>query len=305
MRRNRKSNVKKERTIMIASSVFVLAALTMTGLYMKDRNQEIKDDGYTLDFSALENNAEDKFDEIAENNVVNEPMTGNQLADNSALNQVGDVESIIGEEAVLPQVTEDDLDYMPMEVGSSLIEIPGLTKEVESLEEDLLEEDVNVALGDAEEKTEQEASAKDVVVGKTLHFAEEEGLLRPVAGDVLLNYSMDKSIYFATLDQYKYNPAVVMAAEEGSAVTVCADGKVARIYEDEEIGRAVVLDLGDGYQATYGQLQEINASEGDFVDAGEVLGIVAAPTKYYSVEGSNLYFQLTKDGEPVNPEGLF
>jgi len=67
---------------MIASSVFVLAALTMTGLYMKDRNQEIKDDGYTLDFSALENNAEDKFDEIAENNVVNEPMTGNQLADN-------------------------------------------------------------------------------------------------------------------------------------------------------------------------------------------------------------------------------
>mgnify|MGYP006990256242 CR=1 FL=1 len=27
----------------------------------------------------------------------------------------------------------------------------------------------------------------------------------------------------------------------------------------------------------------------------------AAPTKYYSTEGTNVYFKLTKDGESVNP----
>ena len=67
----------------------------------------------------------------------------------------------------------------------------------------------------------------------------------------------------------------------------------------------MTLDLGNGYQATYGQLKDIQVAEGNYVNRGDVLAKVSAPTKYFSVEGSNLYFQLTKDGEPVNPEGLF
>ena len=46
---------------MLASSAFVLAALTMTGVYMKGQNVESRDDGYTLDFTALPNNADDKL----------------------------------------------------------------------------------------------------------------------------------------------------------------------------------------------------------------------------------------------------
>ena len=61
MRRNKKSGIHKERIIMLASSAFVLAALTMTGVYMKGQNVESKDDGNTLDFTALENNADDKM----------------------------------------------------------------------------------------------------------------------------------------------------------------------------------------------------------------------------------------------------
>ena len=53
---------------MLASSAFVLAALTMTGVYMKGQNVESRDDGYTLDFTALPNNADDKLQEITENN---------------------------------------------------------------------------------------------------------------------------------------------------------------------------------------------------------------------------------------------
>ena len=68
MRRNKKSGIHKERIIMLASSAFVLAALTMTGVYMKGQNVESKDDGYTLDFTALENNADDKMQEISEYN---------------------------------------------------------------------------------------------------------------------------------------------------------------------------------------------------------------------------------------------
>ena len=300
MRRNRKNSIKKERIIMLASSAFVLAALTMTGVYMKEQNVESQDDGYTLDFTALEDSAEDKYEEIAQNNeIMNQAevqiaQKNTEIADNSGIQ---------------PEVTEDDLDYMPLEVGSGQIEIPGLTdsKEQLELEGELLTEE-NVA-GDVQQDEQKEAdkaaSAQNAVVEKSLNFSEEDGLLRPVSGDILLPYSMDASIYFATLDQYKYNPAVMIAAEEGTQVSVCASGKVIDIYEDSKIGKAVVLDLGNGYQATYGQLKDVTVSVNSYIEEGEVLGVIAAPTKYYSVEGSNLYFQMTKDGEPVNPENMF
>ena len=38
---------------------------------------------------------------------------------------------------------------------------------------------------------------------------------------------------------------------------------------------------------------------------GHVIGYVTEPTKYYSVEGSNLYFELRKDGVPVDPIEFF
>ena len=43
MKRNRRNNARKERIIMIASSVFVLSALTMTGIYMKSNNVQEQD----------------------------------------------------------------------------------------------------------------------------------------------------------------------------------------------------------------------------------------------------------------------
>ena len=40
---------------------------------------------------------------------------------------------------------------------------------------------------------------------------------------------------------------------------------------------------------------------GDFVAQGQTVGYLSEPTKYYSVEGPNLYFEVTKDGEAKDP----
>lgn len=306
MRRNRKNSIKKERIIMIASSAFVLAALTMTGVYMKDKTAKSKDDGYTIDFSALENNVDDKYEEIAQNQQTTEAPA--QTPENNVAQN---------------PVTEDDLDYLPMtpdaiasgeanvdtlEAGSGDVEIPGLTDGGEELA-GLMGSDAPDAEGvqEAEELPPQDAavSANTAVVGQALHFAESDGLLRPAVGDIMMHYSMDSSVYFATLDQYKYNPAVLFYAEQGDEVKACAAGKVLEVFQNEEIGQAVTLELGDGYQATYGQLVNIKVEAGSVVESGQLIGYVDSPTKYYSVEGTNLYFRLDKDGSPVNPEGIF
>ena len=127
MRRNKKSGINKERIIMLASSAFVLAALTMTGVYMKGQNVESRDDGYTLDFTALPNNADDKLQEITENNDEHLLKEDENIPGLTANNTAGN-------EIAGAPVTEDDLDYMPQEVGSGNVEIPGLTDQETLLE---------------------------------------------------------------------------------------------------------------------------------------------------------------------------
>ena len=156
---------------------------------------------------------------------------------------------------------------------------------------------VDAAAGDAA----AEAVADVLQEALNLHFSESDALAWPIAGNILLNYSMDKTIYFPTLQQYKYNPSIVIASTQGTNVACAANSIVKEVYEDAQTGNTVVTSLGDGYELTYGQLTNVTVEEGDFVEEGVVLGQVAAPTKYYSMEGTNVYIKLTKDGEPVNP----
>lgn len=166
-------------------------------------------------------------------------------------------------------------------------------------DEELLAEETGAA-ETSEEETAQAASSSE-----TLHFSPEDGMLWPMEGDVILNYSMDSTVYFATLEQYKYNPAVIIAGEVNDKVYSVARGKVVDISTNEVTGCTMTVDLGDGYQAIYGQLKELNFAKGDYVESGHVLGFVSEPTKYFSVEGSNLYFELRKDGVPVDPVEFF
>lgn len=169
--------------------------------------------------------------------------------------------------------------------------------EIEEISEEIPQE-----AAETPEKEEQVETAKSI---NSLHFEMGEGLVWPLEGDVLLNYSMDATTYFPTLDQYRYNPAIVISGEVNDTVLLVAKGQITDITTDEVTGCTVTEDLGDGYTAIYGQLKELNFEVGDMVSAGQVLGYVSEPTKYYSVEGSNLYFAMEKDGEPINPMEYF
>ncbi len=343
VRRNRNS-VRKERAIMLASSVLVLTALTVTGVFVKRNNNAEKED-YVVDFEAIE-----KSDNMTAENM----MTGEEL------------------DTLFAEVGTDDLDYDPSFQEANSLHVENtegklspegiaakdskedkktdsrdkkdakavseeneetaqtskeIEKEIKSSEAKTAEpiiEETSKKQDKSKKKEEEEADAGmfdesvdtaqkneapetaeaiSTTVQPTLDFKEEDGLVWPIVGDVLVNYSMDKTVYFPTLQQYKYNPAIVIAANKGDSITAAADGRVVSVSYDPAIGNTVVMDLGNGYELTYGQLENITVSEGSYVSVGDGIGTVAAPTKYYSVEGTNVYFKLTKDGEPVNPMG--
>ena len=283
MRRSvKRRSFMKERIIMASSAVLVLGALTAAGIWMR-KDSTAKDQDYVVDLSEIESHAA--------TGLVN----GNEIP--IAQNVTGEA------------VTADDLDYDPyfQETNSGNVENPdqsgseSMSDEAEGAkvqkEEEVKEEENNVDSG-AEKK---DTPAISTAMQPTLSFSDNDSLVWPIVGNILVNYSMDKTIYFPTLDQYKYNPAIIIQANEGDMITAAAAGKVTSVFKDAQIGNAVTMDLGNGYEITYGQLEGILVSEGSYVSMGDMIAQVAAPTKYYSVEGCNVYFKLTKDGEPINP----
>ena len=248
MKRKRK-NHRKERMIMLGSSVMVLTALTVTGLYVKEK-KEIKNEEYVVDLSELE-------------------------------------ESDITEYAYDDTEEEESKEVNSLDIKEKEWTFPEKTWEVE-------EEDVEV---------ETEEVFFDMFASKEeeLSFSEEDRLLWPVVGNVLVNYDMENPVYFATLDQYKLNPAIVIQAKEGQNIHSAARGKVTKIEKTPELGNVITMDIGNGYEVVYGQLTNMQVKEGDMVEKEAYLADVAAPTKYYATEGDNVYFALRKDGEPLNP----
>lgn len=153
-----------------------------------------------------------------------------------------------------------------------------------------------------EEQTETDSTAQTAAAPQiSLNFTESTVLQAPVNGQIIIPYNMDSTVYFPTLNVYQCSPSVVISAETGTPVAAVANSQVKSISEDPRTGLTVTMDMGNGYEAVYGQLQDVTLEEGAMVEAGAVIGTIAEPTKYYTKEGSNLYFALSKDGQVLDP----
>lgn len=150
------------------------------------------------------------------------------------------------------------------------------------------------------EKMAEDSEAANADVAET--FGEEAQMVMPTEGDVLKPFSMDTTIYFDTLDQYKCNPAMLIKADVNQEVVASFGGKVESVAEDAVNGSMIIVDMGNGYKAIYGQMKDIGVKEGDSIVKGQAIGNVAQPTKYFAEEGSHLYFGMTKEDAPVNPQ---
>lgn len=269
MRNRRASAFFNRKSYLIAAVIMVVAAFGMTGLYysQQEKKQEaelVKEQKEQIQQAKAEDDARQKASEAA--NKIAEAEKKKKAQEKEKQEQKEKEEKEKEEETA--QVSG----IIPPE-DDNFMDEPAVVSEVQA------------------------------PVEPTLQFDAQADLGWPIQGNVILNYSMDQTVYFATLDQYKYNPAVIIQSDVNTPVKAVAAGKVTDISTSEETGNTMTVDMGDGYSAIYGQLKEIPKNTGDYVDSGETLGYISEPTKYYSVEGSNLYFELQKDGIPVDPMG--
>lgn len=257
------NEAKKEKFILTGAAVFMLTALTVTGLY------------------------------------INNSHSGkNQLLEQD----LGLDGELSGELLQSPELQEGDL----QSVDSGTVENPGRTGVADNGNgKKSASKTSNTLTAEEHAETEEaltEEAMSEMIENMMLSFDVMQMLWPvPLENEVIIPYSMDKPVYFKTLDQYKYNPATVIAAEEGTPVCAVSAGKITKRYWDYETGWTYEMDLGGGFKAYYGQLDNMQKDENTYVAAGDVLGYVAAPTKYYAEEGSNLYFAMTQDDRAVCP----
>lgn len=264
---------KREKVVITASAIMIMGALTLTGIYM-NRVQENQIPEESVGF---ENDWSGSLVEVPEGTLLEEF----QVVDSGTVKNPG-----ITSESQATELSDENVEQQ-----SSMRKPASKTSN-------------NLTNGEATLEEDAKAAMSDLVEAMTLSF---NGLFLPEnfrnEAKVLLPYSMDKAIYFETLDQYKYNPAMIIAAEVDAPVYTLSSGKIVDKYWDHVTGWTIEMDLGGGFKAYYGQLNNdtLEKEVDTYVAAGDVLGYVNPPTKYYTKEGSNIYFAMTRDGKPVDP----
>ncbi len=98
------------------------------------------------------------------------------------------------------------------------------------------------------------------------------------------------------------HPGLDYAAPDGTPVHAAAGGLVAYAKFLEGYGETVILEHAGGYLSIYAHLRQPLVKDGQSVAAGGLLGLVGDTG---SLRGAYLYFEVRKNGEPVNPAGLF
>ncbi|MBQ4530443.1 MAG: M23 family metallopeptidase [Lachnospiraceae bacterium] len=304
--------MNKNKKLAAAFTLIVTAAATMVGAYALGNFTTNDSSGY-VDLSEVDENktakatdeeqdsqmqtakAEEKESEFGLDNIMD-------ATDEYIEEDVSTAEKKSDASTQVAEATETADNTQTAEATESVhgTEVATNTTENQTTEENHQEAEISKTAGDETAQV-MSSSAVNETASTNLSFSAEEKLLWPVEGNVIMNYSMDKTVYFATLDQYKYNPALIIGCEAGNSVKAAADGKVVSIENLDETGTTMTVDLGDGYQAIYGQLKDVTLKAGDTCKAGDVLGSVNEPSRYYLKEGSNLYFEIEKEGSAINP----
>ena len=137
------------------------------------------------------------------------------------------------------------------------------------------------------------------------YFAEGDTMHWPVLGDVLMEFAMDRLVFDATLDQWRTNDNLAIAANRGDAVRAAADGRVQEIVHTRQFGQTVVIEHGNGWITTYSQLDpDVAVNVGDVVSRGQIIGSVGSPSIFTSLLGYHVGFAVANSDVPVDPGAL-
>lgn len=97
----------------------------------------------------------------------------------------------------------------------------------------------------------------------------------PMDGETVRDYAMDHLAYNETTKDWRTHAGIDIAGNLGDPVCAAADGVVYAVYDDDLLGKTVVINHANDYRTYYSNLAEdVKVNAGDTVTAKTVLGSV-------------------------------
>lgn len=95
-----------------------------------------------------------------------------------------------------------------------------------------------------------------------------------------------------------FRQGIDIGARTGEQIKAVEKGKVVFADRFAGYGNMIIIDHGDRFFTIYAHLLEIIKKNGDVVKRGETVGLVGDSD---SLAGAKLYFEMRKDGRPIDP----
>ncbi|HEX8920944.1 MAG TPA: peptidoglycan DD-metalloendopeptidase family protein [Pyrinomonadaceae bacterium] len=118
----------------------------------------------------------------------------------------------------------------------------------------------------------------------------------PVKGTLESGYGGRRNPFGGS--SYEYHEGQDIEAEMGTPVIAAASGTVTIACSQNGYGNVVYIDHGNGLSTRYGHLSHIDATLGQRIARGEVLGRVGSTGRS---TGPHLHYEVRINNSPVNP----
>ena len=139
-----------------------------------------------------------------------------------------------------------------------------------------------------------------LVSGEGLDISDKKGRLKlPLKGRILNKFGRKRVKEYESYIVYN---GINFRARRGTPVQAVFDGKVLYTGELEGYGNLVIVGHGKDYHSLYGHLDSIKVAANKVVKTGEVIALSGDSG---SLEGETLYFELRKNGKPIEPVRWF
>ena len=139
-----------------------------------------------------------------------------------------------------------------------------------------------------------------LVSGAGLDITDKKGRLSlPVKGKILNKFGRQKDKQFAS---FIVHNGINIRVRTGVSVRSVFDGKVLYNGELEGYGNLVIIGHGKDYHSLYGHLDRISVKQNQMVQTGDIIGLSGDTG---SLIGETLYFEMRKNGKPIEPVRWF
>lgn len=128
--------------------------------------------------------------------------------------------------------------------------------------------------------------------------------IAPASGAISKPHDDALPVYSATMNDFRVHKGIDIATADGAEVVATARGTVSLIWSDPLMGECLSIDHGNGVVSVYKNLSK-ELAEGITKDvkvvAGQKLGTVGNTALIESAEAAHLHFEMSYNGEAVDP----